>query len=179
MADLVQMIGKTFARLTVTGEAEKYVTPKGQKKRRVFVRCNCGNELTVVLDSLTRGITASCGCYRKELLVAPRKHGYTRNARKEARPSEYATWFNMIQRCENPKNKAYPYYGGRGISVCKEWRESFSAFLNDMGRKASPDLSIDRIEVNGNYEFGNCRWATKIEQARNKRPRTRKKTSNA
>lgn len=172
MADLVQMIGKTFARLTVTGEAEKYITPKGQKKRRVFVRCNCGNELTVVLDSLKRGITASCGCYRSELLVAPRKHGYTRNARNKARPSEYVSWFNMIQRCENPKNKAYKYYGGRGITVCKDWRESFGAFLSNIGPKPLPGLSIDRIDVNGNYEPGNCQWATPQQQANNKRKRS-------
>jgi hypothetical protein len=77
----------------------------------------------------------------------------------------------MIGRCENPNVERYPHYGGRGISICEEWRESFEAFLRDMGRKPSPDHSIDRIDVNGNYEPGNCRWATDSEQQRNKRPR--------
>lgn len=165
------VVGRRFGRLVATGQAENYVTPGGQKKRQFFVRCDCGNGSVVVLSSLIRGISTSCGCYRIEVLSAVRKHGYTRGARKNGRPSEYAAWFNMIQRCNNPRNKAYRYYGGRGITVSEEWRQSFEAFINHMGPKSSPDLSIDRIDVDGNYESGNCRWATKLEQARNKRPR--------
>jgi hypothetical protein len=81
----------------------------------------------------------------------------------------------MIERCENPNSEKYPIYGGRGITICREWRASFAVFLRDMGLKPSSDLSIDRIDVNGNYEPGNCRWATRSEQMRNQRPR--KKTS--
>jgi hypothetical protein len=80
----------------------------------------------------------------------------------------------IIDRCENSKNKCFSIYGGRGISICREWRESFEAFLSDMGQKPSPSHSIDRIDVDGNYEPGNCRWATPREQNLNQRPRKKK-----
>lgn len=80
----------------------------------------------------------------------------------------------MIKRCENPKNHAYPRYGGRGITVCPEWRSDFAAFLRDVGPRPSPDLSLDRIDNNGNYEPGNVRWATAAQQAQNRRNSKRK-----
>lgn len=79
----------------------------------------------------------------------------------------------MRNRCFNPKNKVFKHYGGRGISVCDRWRDSYAAFLQDMGRKPSPKHSIDRIDNDGNYEPGNCRWATAKEQNNNQRPRKR------
>lgn len=161
-------VGEKFGRVTVLGEAPKYVSPKGKEIRRVFVRCECGSKSTVNLHSLRYGLAASCGCYRTELAVSSVKHG---DARKRAQTREYKTWSNMIARCENPKVERYPLYGGRGIKVCAQWRDSFEAFLTDMGRKPSPDYSIDRIDVDGNYEPGNCRWATNSEQQQNKRPR--------
>lgn len=82
---------------------------------------------------------------------------------------EYTAWAAMIRRCTNPKQDNYRYYGGRGITVCSRWRRSFSAFLADMGRKPSPNHSIDRRENEGNYEPDNCRWATRSEQRRNRR----------
>jgi len=94
------------------------------------------------------------------------KHGCAR--RGEMTP-EYSTWSLMIQRCEDPSSDRYGYYGGRGISVCPKWRTSFAAFLEDVGPKPSPAHSLDRIDPNGNYEPGNVRWATKKEQARNRR----------
>lgn len=81
---------------------------------------------------------------------------------------EHKCWSNMLSRCRNPKATGYPSYGGRGIVVCERWLD-FAAFLEDMGTKPTPDHSIDRIDVNGNYEPGNCRWATETEQQRNKR----------
>jgi hypothetical protein len=82
---------------------------------------------------------------------------------------EYASWKHMRQRCFNPRNRAYKYYGGRGITVCARWRDSFEAFLADMGRRPSPKHSIDRVDNDGNYEPGNCRWATDREQTINSR----------
>lgn len=86
--------------------------------------------------------------------------------------SEYTTWLSMKDRCLRTKNKKYKDYGGRGITVCERWRDSFENFLADMGRKPSANLSIDRINNDGNYEPGNCRWATQLEQVRNRRPRS-------
>lgn len=82
---------------------------------------------------------------------------------------EYAAWVRMVRRCENPRHRAYPFYGGRGISVCDRWRMSYRLFLEDMGRRPSPGHSLDRVDVDRNYEPGNVRWATKVEQMRNMR----------
>lgn len=82
---------------------------------------------------------------------------------------EYAAWTRMIRRCENPRHRAYPYYGGRGIRVCARWRASYAAFLADMGRRPSPRHQLDRIDNEGHYEPGNVRWATREEQQRNTR----------
>lgn len=82
---------------------------------------------------------------------------------------EYRVWMNMIQRCTNPKNPSYPDYGGRGIKICERWRMSFEDFYSDMGPRTTPDHSIERDDVDGHYEPGNCRWATWPEQFRNKR----------
>ena len=84
------------------------------------------------------------------------------------RVTEYTIWAGMKDRCYRPRNHKYPRYGGRGISVCDRWRDSFEAFLADMGRRPSRGHSIDRINNDGNYEPGNCRWATAIEQVHNR-----------
>lgn len=101
-------------------------------------------------------------------LAVVRTHG-------ESRPAsvEYRTWRHMLERCLNPDHPNYRYYGGRGITVCQRWQKSFETFVADVGRRPTNNLSLDRINNDGNYEPGNVRWATRAEQTRNRRPRVR------
>lgn len=120
---------------------------------------------------LQKGSVRSCGCLRRETCVsAPTKHGASKHGFVMA---EYSTLRGIIQRCENKRSLHFDKYGGRGIRVCDRWRESFENFLADMGPKPTPKHSLDRIDVNGHYEPGNCRWATQTEQMRNTRSNRR------
>jgi len=128
-------------------------------------KCDCGNEKIVSGKYLRQGSSKSCGCYGAEQRkLASTKHGHSPRAKKS---KEYQAWCNMKLRCYDVKNKQYADYGGRSISVCDRWLNSFENFLSDMG--LSNGLTIDRIDVNGNYEASNCKWSTQTEQARNKR----------
>lgn len=158
--------GQRFGRLLVL---EYLRTVK--KRTHWLCHCDCGTDKVVTGGALRRGITLSCGCLRREQLTArSTSHGATVGSmRGGARRPEYTCWGHVVQRCTNEKNRSWPHYGGRGIRICDEWRNSFEAFLEYVGPKPSPSHSIDRINVDGHYEPGNVRWATASEQSSNRR----------
>ena len=121
-------------------------------------RCDCGTEREVAGQSLRSGASRACGCTRKGNL----QHG-------KSKSPEYEAWSGMIRRCYSLNREDYPRYGGRGITVCERWRESFENFYADMGPKPTPHHSIDRIDNDGTYAPDNCRWATVARQNRNRR----------
>lgn len=157
-------VGDRYGRLTVDGPADADVWGR----RRWACTCACGAAAIVSEALLRNGMTQSCGCLRAEGIRRSRKtrddciHGMSKSR-------EYRIWLAMKTRCYNPNDARYWNYGRRGIKVCDAWRSSFSAFYKDMGRCPSPKHSLDRIDVDGNYEPDNCRWATTAVQARNKR----------
>ena len=119
-------------------------------------RCDCGKLHQAKAGDVRHSGTQSCGCLKNC------RHGLSTSP-------EYQTWFGMLMRCYNPKRRYFRYYGGRGITVCDRWRNSFDDFLSDMGPRPSLEYSIDRINNNGNYEPGNCRWILKSEQSKKRR----------
>lgn len=157
------VIGHKYGRLTVLSQ-----NTERTKKQLSWWNCRCDCGAIVISRSycLKVGIPKSCGCARADSNKSRATHGCSR--RSKATP-EYCAWQGMKQRCYYPKMENYPFYGGRGIKVCSEWRKSFTAFLADMGKKPHPSYSIERINTNGNYEPGNCVWATKLQQANNTR----------
>ncbi|TQI66244.1 hypothetical protein LY85_0905 [Clostridium sp. KNHs216] len=157
MSKVRDLSGQRFGRLLVLNRAEN--TESGQA--RWVCQCDCGNVKTIRGTHLTTGKIISCGCYNKAVCT---KHGMSGTP-------EYRTYYNMIKRCEYKNDVSYAEYGGRGIRVCPRWRSSFLNFLADMGKRPTDRHSIDRIDVNGNYEPSNCRWAVVETQEHNKRVR--------
>lgn len=135
-------------------------TDKRNSAGQVFwnVECQCRTKAVRTAVSIVSGQSKSCGCYKLEVAT---KHG-------KSKTPEFTVWQMMIQRCTNNKHKSYPRYGGRGITVCQRWLDSFENFLSDVGIRPSVEHTLDRIKNHIGYQPDNCKWATPLEQGQNK-----------
>lgn len=161
----IDLLGQRFTRLLVVECAEKIPNKRATRWKCI---CDCGAIVVASQQCLRRGNTKSCGCLRRQMAMRPKTHGKSRTV-------EHNIWVGILSRCRNPNRKSFPRYGGRGIEVCDRWVSGengisgFECFLIDVGNRPSGSLSIDRINVNGDYEPGNVRWADILTQANNKR----------
>lgn len=154
--DIKEYVGKRFNNLTVLSRS--YNNLNGESFFNCL--CDCGKEKRVQANRIRNGKTKSCGC--KHIRNGNFKHGLYRS-------TENIIWMGIKGRCYTPTSTSYKNYGARGIKMCDRWKNSFENFLADMGKRPSKKHSIERINNNGNYEPSNCKWATNLEQSKNKR----------
>jgi hypothetical protein len=167
MRNFEDLTGYRFSRLVVVG-----LQAKGSHGSLWSCACDCGSLIVTEGSHLRSGHTKSCGCLRRCVAsFSNLRHG---DSHRGSITSEYRAWKGAKARCFNRKSPDFQAWGGRGITMCQRWKSNFSNFLSDMGRKPSPAHSLDRIDNDGDYEPGNCRWATPKQQSNNSRPRSSK-----